>query len=370
MVRQEQAPRQEAETERYDVVVVGAGQAGLAAAHCLQRAGLRFLVLERSARVGDVWRRRWDSLRLFTPARYDGLVGMPFPGDPGAFPTKDQMADYLEAYVERFALPVRTGVTVERVRREGDGYRIRAGGREIAASQVILAAVSYQAPRVPAFSAELDADIVQLHSSEYRRPDQLRPGPVLLVGAGNSGAEIARELARDRRVWLAGRDVGALPFRIDGRARRPLVWLVLRVLYHRVLTMGTPIGRRVRPSVLAHSGPLIRVKQRQLAAAGVERVPRVAGVAGGRPQLGDGRVLDVANVVWCTGFTPGVSWLDVPGALHPDGEPVQDRGVSPVPGLFYVGLHFQRALSSGMIHGVSRDAASVVDAIVARAHAR
>ncbi|MEZ4239453.1 MAG: NAD(P)/FAD-dependent oxidoreductase [Myxococcota bacterium] len=355
--------------QRFDVVVVGAGQAGLAAARELRRAGLGFVVLERSARVGDVWRRRWDGLRLFTPARYDALAGLPFPGDPDRFPTKDEMADYLEAYVERFALPVRTGVTVSRVARVGDGYRVETDDGELEADQVIVAAASYQAPFVPHVSADLDAGIVQLHASEYRRPDALPEGPVLVVGAGNSGAEIALAVARTgRTVWLSGRDVGALPFHLDRPGGRLGAWLVLRLLFHRLLTVGTPLGRRVRPTVLSRGGPLIRARRADLAAAGVEMVPRVDGAADGRPRLADGRVLAPATVLWCTGYRPGLTdWLRVPGALDAHGEPLQDRGVSVVPGLGFVGLHFQRALSSAMIHGASRDAAHVVRVLARRA---
>lgn len=354
------------ERESLDVVVVGAGQAGLSVAWHLARKGLRFAVLERNPRIGDVWRRRWDSLRLFTPAKYDGLVGLPFPGDPEAFPTKDEMADYLEGYAAHFELPVRTGVTVERVWREGGRFVVDAG-REIVCDHVVVATASYQRPRVPAFGAELDPAIVQLHSSEYTNPRQLRQGGVLLVGAGNSGAEIARELAGKRQVWLSGRDVGEVPFRMESAAGRKLFApLVLRFVFHHVLTTDTPLGRKVRPGALTKAVPLIRVKGRDLTAAGVERVPRTVGVEGGRPRLEDGRVLDVANVVWCTGFHPSFAWLDVP-VFDARGEPRHDRGIATdVPGLSFCGLHFQYAMSSTMIHGVGRDAERVVDSIVGR----
>jgi putative flavoprotein involved in K+ transport len=219
-------------------------------------------------------------------------------------------ADYLEVYARRFELPVRTGVTVEHLRREEGRHVVRAGGRELEATQVLVAMANYQRSRVPGFARELRGDIVQLHSREYRSPSQLREGDVLLVGAGNSGSEIAMKLARRHRVFMSGRRTGHVPFRIEGFTGRVLlVRLVLKGLFHHVLTVKTPIGRKVRPTVIAQGGPLIRVKPRDLAAAGVERVPRTAGVEDGRPRLEDGRVLDVANVVWCTGFagTPRAS---------------------------------------------------------------
>jgi len=356
--------------ERFEVVVIGGGQAGLSVGHHLAARGLDFVILDANARTGDSWRARWDSLRLFTPAVFDGLDGMPFPAPPFTFPAKDEMADYLEAYATRFALPVRHGVRVDRLTREGDTYVVRAGSKVFEAPQVVVAMANYQAPRVPAFAGELDPRIVQLHSRDYRNPAQLRDGGVLLVGAGNSGAEIALELARHRRVFMAGRDTGSVPFRIDGRAARLfLTRFVLRFLFHRVLTVGTPLGRKARPAVISRGGPLIRTKPRDLAAAGVERVPRVEGVQDGRPRLADGRVLDVANVVWCTGFHPGFSWIELP-VLDASGEPVQERGIVPgEPGLYFVGQHFLYAFSSAMIHGVGRDAARVAAVVVSRSRA-
>jgi putative flavoprotein involved in K+ transport len=360
--------------ERFDVVVIGGGQAGLAVGYHLRRLGLRFVILEASDRVGDVWRKRWDSLRLFTPAKLDGLAGMRFPAPPNAFPTKDQMADYLEAYAARFELPVRTGTRVDRLFRRDGVYVARTAAGDIEADQVVVAMASYQKRRVPACAAELRGDIVQLHSCEYRSPAQLREGPVLVVGAGNSGAEIAIEVARGHETWMAGPRTGEIPFRITSFVARVLLArLVLRFIFHRVLTIRTPIGRRLRPKMLQKGGPLIRVKGGDLSAVGVRRVPRVVEVRDGRPVLEDGRVLDVANVIWSTGFHAGFSWIDLP--IFPPiptagnhGEPVHDGGVvASSPGLYFVGLHFLYAMSSTMIHGVSRDARRIVKAVAARA---
>jgi putative flavoprotein involved in K+ transport len=356
--------------ERIQTVVIGAGQAGLSAGYHLARRGLPFVILDAHARVGDNWRSRWDSLRLFTPARYDGLAGMPFPGSPTAFPTKNEMANYLEAYATRFKLPIRHGVNVDRLSKHGRGYVVSAGDRTIEAEHVVVAMSNYQSPRVPAFSKELDSGITQLHSIDYRSPAQLREGPVLIVGAGNSGAEIALEAARGHQVWMSGRDTGYVPFRISSFIGRTiLVRLVLRVLFHRILTVDTPMGRKVRPKVLSQGGPLIRTRPQELAAAGVAHVPRVAGVKNGKPFLEDGRLLDPANVIWCTGFHPGFSWIDLP-VFDSDGRPRQERGMAVgEPGLYFVGLHFLYAFSSTMIHGVGRDADRVASTIEERVHA-
>ena len=354
-------------SEHLDTIVIGGGQAGLSVGYYLAQRGRPFVILDRNERVGDSWRQRWDSLRLFTPARYDGLAGFPFPAPPHSFPTKNEMADYLEAYASRFNLPVRHGVAVDRLTNHGQRYVVTANGHRFEADNVVVAMASYQSPRIPAFSGELSADIVQLHSRDYRNPAQLRDGGVLIVGAGNSGAEIAIELARTRRVFVAGRDTGHVPFRMESLAARALVPVLFRVVFHRVLTVKTPMGRKLRPKALSQGGPLIRVKPKDLAAAGVERVGRVAGADGGRPRLDDGRVLDVTNIIWCTGFDPGFSWIDLP-IFDEHGEPKHESGLVPgQPGLYFVGLHFLHAFSSTMIHGVGRDAKRIVDAITANA---
>jgi putative flavoprotein involved in K+ transport len=353
--------------ERVQTVVVGGGQAGLSVGYHLAKHGRPFVILDANERIGDSWRKRWDSLRLFTPARFDGLTGMPFPASPDEFPTKNQMGDYLEAYAERFRLPVRTGVRVGRVSRRGGTYLVEAGDQQFTAEHVVVAMAKYQEPWVPPFAQKLDPRIVQLHSCDYRNPTQLRDGGVLIAGAGNSGAEIARELASQHKIWMSGRDVGQIPFSIGGLVGRLfLSRFVLRFVFHRVLTMDTPIGRRVRPKVLHIGGPLIRVKWKHLAASGVERAPKVVGVRDGLPLVENGQVLDVANIVWCTGFRPGFSWIDLP-VFDEDGLPLQHRGVvANEPGLYFVGLHFLYALSSTMIHGVGRDAAYIADVIANR----
>jgi putative flavoprotein involved in K+ transport len=355
----------EREPERIETVVVGGGQAGLSVGYHLARRGRPFLILDAHQRVGDAWRNRWDSLRLFTPARYSGLAGMPFPAADFSFPTKDEMADYLEAYAARFRLPVRTGVTVDRLWRADGRFVVAAGERRWEAANVVVAMADYQRPRVPAFAPELDPGIVQLHAIDYRNPDQLRDGDVLVVGAGNSGAEIALELAPRHRTWLSGRDVGQVPFRIDSAAARLLLLrLVFRLVFFRVLTTDTPLGRRARPKLTSHGLPLVRTRQRDLAAARIQRVARVVGVRDGLPLLADGRVAEVANVIWCTGFDPGFSWIDLP-VVGDRGAPHQRGVVTSQPGLYFVGLHFLYAASSATIHGVGRDAEHIVQTIEA-----
>jgi len=354
--------------EAFDVVVIGGGQAGLATGYFLAQRGIRFVILDASERVGDAWRKRWDSLRLFSPAKFDALPGMPFPALPDSLPTKDEMGDYLEAYAARFQLPVRTHMRVERLSKTDDGtFLVETSQGGMYAQQVIVAMASYQGPRVPSFARELDPGIVQLHASAYKNPSQLRDGAVLLVGAGNSGAEIAMELSKSRTTWMSGRDVGEIPFKLTGFwSRLVLTWFVFRVVFHRLLTVNTPMGRKMREFMLTKGGPRIRTRTGDLDAAGVKRAPRVARVDGGRPVLDDGRVLDVANVVWCTGYHPGLSWIDLP-IFDEQGLPRHSSGVADEEGLYFVGQQFLHAASSTMIHGVGRDADRIARAVAARA---
>jgi putative flavoprotein involved in K+ transport len=356
------------DVERHEVVVIGGGQAGLSVGYHLARRNVPFVILDGSARIGDAWRERWDSLRLFTPRRFDALDGMPFPGAPHDFPTKDEMADYLEAYAEHHRLPVRTGTRVERLERDGNGYVVRAGGRRIESRHVVVAMSSYQKAVTPDFAGQLDPAIAQLHSADYRRPSQLPSGDVLIVGAGNSGAEIAIDLVRSgRRVWVSGRDVGQVPFPVrNPLVRRFVLPILFRLVFHRLLTVDTPLGRKARPKMTRGALPLIRTRSQDLAAAGVTRVPRVSGTRAGQPLLEDGTVLDVAGVVWCTGFDMGRSWIQLP-VFDEHGEPKQVRGVaSGEPGLDFVGPHFLYSASSTMIHGIGRDATRVADVIAQR----
>ena len=351
----------------FHTIVIGGGQAGLSVGYYLARQGRPFVILDASRRVGDAWRQRWDSLRLFTPAAFDGLVGMKFPAAPFSFPTKDDMANYLEAYARRFQLPIRNGIRVDRLTRVGGRYLIEAGPERFEADHVVVAMSSYQVPRVPAFAKELRPDILQMHSTEYRNLRQLKPGGVLLVGAGNSGAEIAIEVAREHPTWMSGRDTGHVPFRIEGLASRLfLMRLLFRVVFHRLLTVGTPIGRRVRRRMFTQGAPLIRVKPQHLAAAGIQRVPKMRGVIDGLPVLEDVGALEVANVIWCTGFGNGLSWIELP-IFEANGEPRHQSGIaSDEPGLYFVGLHFLHSFSSTMIHGIARDAKRIADTIERR----
>lgn len=353
--------------EYVETVIVGAGQAGLATGYHLQQEGRSFVILDGNHRVGDNWRQQWDSLLLYTPAKYDGLPGMRFPGKRWSYPGKEAVADYLEAYAAHWQLPVRLNTRVRGLEATSSGYRVTTDDGTIACDNVVVATGTFgRSTSVPEFAAELDPSILQLHSSEYRRPGQLQDGPVLVVGASHSGTDIAYEVAATHPTILCGRDCGSIPFRPGSKPAR-LVFPLIFFAWRHVLTRRTPIGRKMMPHIRFHGAPMLRVKRSDLDRRGVERVTeRVVGVRAGLPELADGSTRDVRNVVWCTGFRQAFDWVDLP-ILREDGWPDEMRGVvASAPGLYFCGLAFQYAFSSMVLPGVGRDAAYVARHIATR----
>src|SRR5262245_31825684 len=329
------------QVEHYETVIVGGGQAGLSVGYHLKKEGHSVVILDAGERIGDSWRNRWDSLRLYSPASRDGLPGMPFPAPRTTYPTKDEMGDYLEAYATRFELPVRSGAGVDALTKENGRFVSSARGQRFEADNVVIAAGVFQRPHTPEFAGDLDPSITQLHSSDYRNLSQLHEGPVLVVGAAHSGSDIAYEASSSHDVILSGTDTGQIPAPIESRRGR-IGFRVLLFAGTHILTADTPIGRKMRPHVRLGGGPLLRYRRKDLLDAGVERLlARTVGVRDGQPVLDDGRVLDVSNVVWCTGYRPDFGWIRFPFELGDDGYPVQYRGVvASSPGLYFAGLPF------------------------------
>lgn len=354
-------------TRSIETIIIGAGQAGLATAYHLTRQGHRCVVLDAHHRVGDTWRHQYDSLTLFTFNRYNALPGMTFPGKAWEFATKDELADYLEAYAARFDLPVRLDSRVTGVTRHRDRFLVATAGDLMECDSLVIATGPFGAvPSVPACATDLDESILQLHSSEYRRPDQLRRGAVLVVGGGHSGCDIALDVATSHPTTLVGRDPGQIPVSWKSPMLRAVLPVVMFAHKH-LRTRSTPLGRRQRPYVLAHGGEMLRVKRTDLTAAGVERIPkRVVGARDGLPLLADERTMTVSNVIWATGYRHDFSWLSLP-ILDESDWPREYRGVADdVDGLFFCGLAYQYAFSSMNVDGAGRDAAYIVRRIVSR----
>ncbi|AXG13072.1 flavin-containing monooxygenase [Intrasporangium calvum] len=360
-------------TEHFETVIIGAGQAGLATGYHLKEKGRGFVILDGERRVGDGWRHQWDSLRLFTPAWADGLPGTPFPKPAWEMPTKDEFADYLESYAAEHRLPVRLGTRVAGLTASAAGageagYVLVTDRGRIQADNVVIATGTFgRSPLIPGFADQLDPSIVQIHSSEYRRPDDLPPGPVLVVGASHSGCDISYELAQTHPTILAGRDTGQIPVPFSSPLLK-VVFPVLLFCFGHVLSRRTPLGRKQMDHFRFNGGPRLRVQAQDLADRGVDWVrERVTGVQGGRPVVGGRGAIDVRTVVWCTGFRQQFDWVDL-DVFDERGWPRELGGVvDDAPGLYFAGLGFQSSARSMLIHGAGQDAGHVARQIVGRA---
>ena len=344
---------------RYDVAVIGAGQAGLTMGYQLAQQGRRFVILEAADAVGPAWRTRWDSLTLFTPRRYDSLPGLEFPGDPDGYPRRDEVVAYLESYAEAHELPVQLGSEVRAVRSENGSFRLDLqDGAAVEADQVVVATGPFQVPRLPALAADLDPAVFQTHSVGYRNPGELPDGPVLVVGGGNTGFQIAAELAADRETHLSvGSRQMPLPQRIGGR---DLFWWLgkLGILEK---SIDTKLGRR-----LSTRDTLIGSSPRAARRAGVTMHGRAVGVSGRTVVFEDGSTLDVAAAIWATGYRFDHSWIDLP-IIDADGRLVHRRGVTGVPGLYFLGLPWQHTRGSALVGWVKDDAEFIAERIAERA---
>lgn len=341
-----------------DVLVVGAGQAGLGVAYWLTRQpGLRVLVVERAS-VGQSWNDRWDSLVLFTPRRFSGLPGLRFPSGPTRCPSRLEMADYLRRYAAHHDLPVRTGVDVQRLTRAGEAFTVETSAGSLVAAQVVVATGPFHCRYVPAAADGLSPDVVQLHSYDYRRPEQVPAGEVLVVGGGNSAAQLAVELAATHEVTVAA---PGPPWYL------PVSLLGIDLYWWSYLTgvLNADRDSRVSRYVRRRGDAIVGRQLRQLVRTGrVRLLPhRVVDAAGRSVELADGTRLEVSKVLWCTGFRPDTSWVDIPEALEDSGEPRHIGGASSVPGLHWMGLPWQTRLNSSIIDGVDQDARAVADRV-------
>ena len=347
---------------RLDVVVVGGGQAGLAIGYFLARQGRRFAILEAGDAVGTAWRERWESLVLFTPRRYDALPGLAFPGDPDGYPTRDEVVSYLELYAKRFELPIEFNSPVLFVTRSNDAFAVELPDRRIEADQVVIATGPFHAPNMPALAERLAPEVFQTHSAGYRRPSDVPDGQVVVVGGGNTGFQIAKELAATRTVKLAiGSRQTPLPQRILGRDL--FWWLTKTGLLKK--TVDSRIGRRAQQRDTLIGSSVRELKRRHA----VEVKPRVVAASDRKLSFADGSELEVDGVIWATGYRPDHSWI-VASVTEMDGSLRHRRGVTDVPGLYFLGLSWQHTRGSALLGWVKDDAEFIADKIAANASTR
>jgi putative flavoprotein involved in K+ transport len=343
-----------------DVVVVGGSQAGLAIGWHLAKQNLRFVVLDAAPEIGHTWSARWDSLTLFTPTQYDALPGMAFPGPPDTYPGKDAVAAYLKAYAAAFNLSIRLNSPVTHLSQTDEGFEARTGDDVFRARQVVVATGPFQVPYIPPPAQRLDSSVTQPHSAEYRNPQALPAGPALVVGGGNSGFQIAEELAATRQVDLSiATKMPILPQRLAGK---DLFWWLTRLGLLRV-TVGSRLGQRMSSRDFIIGG-----SRRRLQAAGVKFRPGVAGADGRTVRFADGTSLDVSIIIWATGYRPDYSWIHIPGVTR-DGQVAHRRGVTDVPGLYFLGLSWQHTRGSALLGFVHDDAAYLAGLITSHARA-
>lgn len=335
---------------RLDVIIIGAGQAGLSMGYFLKQQDISFMLLDKGKRVGDSWRKRYNSLVLFTPKSYSVLPGMAFEGDQSAFPTKDEMADYLEAYAKRFSLPIQLETSVQSVKQVDRGFEVITNNGILYSKQIVVASGAFRSPLIPSISKEYGENVFQIHSSEYSAPNQIPDGPILVVGGGNSGTQIATELVVDREVTVAvGHPLKFFPLRFLGKSI--FTWLEwLGFLYAGTDTKrGAWFRKQGDPTFGFEFKHLIRSGKVQIKS-------RVTRVQNGQTVFQDSSEMDIKNIIWSTGFVPDFTWLEIDGALDAEGNPRHHRGVSPVQGLFFIGLPWQRQRGSALVCGVGRDA--------------
>jgi putative flavoprotein involved in K+ transport len=337
------------DAQHFDVAVIGGGQAGLAIGFFLRQQGCSFVILERASELAPAWRERWDSLRLFTSRRYSALPGLPVPGDPDGYPTRDEVIAYLERYAESFDLPIELNGDVKELDRGGDGrFRFVVDGRVSIADQIVVATGPFQTPYVPKLNEKLSGDLFQTHAVGYRRPGDVPEGTVLVVGGGNTGFQIAKELSASHKVVLSiGTQQKPLPQRVLGRDL--FWWLTAARLLNK--TIESRLGRKLSTrDTLIGSSPGEMTKR-----YGVELKPRLFDAEGRRVRFDDGSELPVDAVIWATGYRSDYSWIKLP-ILAEDGRLRHRRGVTDVPGLYFLGLTWQHTRGSALIGFIKDDA--------------
>ncbi|RAV23081.1 flavin-containing monooxygenase [Paenibacillus contaminans] len=344
----------------YDVVVIGAGQAGLAAGYFLKQKGASFVLLDQRNKAGDIWRERYDSLVLFTPRFYSALPGLPLEGKRDGYATKDEFAGYFESYAKHLDLPILFQTHVSKLTKADNGFLIQTNWGELSAAAVIVATGPFQKPLIPQMALSLSNDVFQIHTANYRNASQLQEGPVLVVGAGNSGAQIAVELAQQHDVTLSvGHKIKFMPVQLMGKS---IFWWFGKLGIYEA-SVHSFLGKRLRKQpdpIFGHELKALLHK------GGIQLKPRAEAILGDTVSFADRTSIRASNIIWATGFTQDYGWIDIPEAFDAKGKPLHQRGKSPVAGLYFVGMPWQHNRASALIGGVGKDAEYVVNHLITK----
>jgi putative flavoprotein involved in K+ transport len=343
----------------WGTVVIGGSQSGLATGYHLKKIGEDFIILEASDKIGCTWAKRWDSLKLFSPPSFNKLPGWSFPSSKGGPDTKDEMAAYLAGYAEKLDLPVNCGVKVTAVGRAGKCFSLTTSAGSLTADRVVVATGAHQFPYTPAFSNDLDTDVFQLHSDDYRNPGLLPSGDIVIVGSAISGIQIALELYKSRKIAVAGAPTYVIPRGLSQISQKLDWWLL-----QNILTIKTPMGRKIRTQFVKGGGAFHYLLQ-EMNESDIPRIGRIAGVKDGKLMLESGEKAEASVIIWCTGHRPDFSWIKE-NVTDEKGWPLTERGISSVDGLYFVGMPFQFGLTSSLVPGVGRDAGFISKDIEAR----
>lgn len=345
--------------KHWGTIIIGGSQSGLATGYYLKKIQEDFIILESSDNIGHAWTRRWDSLKLFSPPSYNRLPGWSYSSQKGGPDTKDEMASYLKAYAQKQDLPVICSTKVTAITKTGRYFTLTTRADSFTADRVVVATGAHQFPYIPQFAGEIDKNIFQLHSDDYRNPTALPPGDVLVVGSAISGMQIALELAKTRKTVISGKPSYTIPRGLSQISQKLDWWLL-----QRLLTIKTPMGRKVKPQFI-HGGGVFHYLAKEMSESGIPKIERIAGTREGKLILESGQTVESAVIIWCTGHRPDFSWIKEK-ITDERGWPVTQRGVSSVEGLYFIGMPFQFGLTSSLVAGVDRDAAFITKNIAAR----
>jgi putative flavoprotein involved in K+ transport len=334
----------------YDVLVLGAGQAGLSMGYFLKRTKLNFLILDKGSEIGESWRNRYDSLTLFTPRTYSSLPGLSLKGEEKQYPTKDEMSDYLSMYAKAFSLPIQLDTSVSKLDKVEDHFRLYTNNGEFQSKNVIVATGPFQEPYIPESSQHLSENILQLHSSQYKKPSQLQDGTTLVVGGGNSGAQIAVEISHVRKVYLSvGQPLRYLPQDIGSKS---IFWW-----FDKLGVLKANVNSKVGQFIKNKSDPIFGFELKaQLKSEDIILKPRVTPADRNGVSFKDAASLEVSNIIWSTGFKSSYSWINIPSIINEKGMPIHNRGITSIEGICFLGLPWQYRRGSALLQGVGYDA--------------